>query len=60
MVEPEPALAPVVPPVIVPIVHVNVLAALAVRLIFVLLPLQILFVLAVVTAGIGFTVIVIV
>ena len=60
MVEPEPALAPVVPPVIVPIVHANVLAALAVRLIFVLLPLQILFVLAVVTAGIGFTVIVIV
>ena len=39
------------PPVIVPIVQANVLAELAVKLMLVLLPLQMLAVLAVVTAG---------
>ena len=56
IVEPEPALAPVILPVIVPIVHVKVLAMLAVKLMFMLLPLQMLAVLAVVTTGDGFTV----
>ena len=44
------------PPVIVPIVHVNVLATLAVRAMLVPVPLQIVFVAAVVTVGAGFTV----
>ena len=44
------------PPVIVPIVHVNVLATLAVKAMLVPVPLQIVFVAAVVTAGEGFTV----
>ena len=48
------------PPVIVPIVHVNVLAAFAVKVMFVPVPLQIVFVAAVVTVGAGFTVTVIV
>ena len=48
------------PPVIVPIVHVNVLATLAVKAMFVPVPLQIIFVAAVVTVGAGFTVTVIV
>ena len=48
------------PPVIVPIVHVNVLEALAVKLILGLVPLQVVAVLAVVTTGFGFTVTVIV
>ena len=60
MVEPEEALAPVMLPVIVPIVHVKVLGVLAVRLMFAPVPLQMLFVLRFVTAGIGFTVTVIV
>ena len=60
MVAPELALEPVIPPVIVPMVHVKVLAALAVRAIFVEAPLQMLFVDAFVTTGIGFTVTVIV
>ena len=60
MVEPEPALAPVIPPVIVPIVQLNELAALDVKPRFVLEPLQILLVVAFVTAGIGLTVTVIV
>ncbi len=60
IVFPEPLLAPVILPVIVPIVHVKVLAALAVKAIFVADPLQIDFVLSVVTTGIGFTVTVIV
>ncbi len=47
-------------PVIVPIVHVNVLATLAVKAMFVPVPLQIVFVAAVVTVGAGFTVTVIV
>ena len=48
------------PPVIVPIVHVNVLATLAVKAMFVPAPLQIVCVAAVVTVGEGFTVTVIV
>jgi hypothetical protein len=48
------------PPVIVPIVHVNVLAAFAVKVMFVPAALQIVFVVAVVTVGAGFTVTVIV
>ena len=59
MAEPEPALAPVILPVIVPIVQVNELNMLDVKLMLVLLPLQMLFVLAVVTTGAGFTVTVI-
>ena len=57
---PEPALAPVIPPVMVPIVQLNVLGTLAVKLMFGPFPLQALAVLAVVTAGFGFTVTVIV
>jgi hypothetical protein len=60
MVEPELALAPVILPVIVPIVQPKVLDAEAVKLIFVLVPLQIAFVLSVVTTGVGLTVTVIV
>ena len=48
------------PPVIVPIVHVNVLGALAVKLILGPAPLQVVAVLAVVTTGFGFTATVIV
>ena len=60
IVEPEPALAPVIQPVIVPIVQLNVLGALVVKLMFgPVPPLQVLAVLAVVTVGIGFTVTVI-
>jgi hypothetical protein len=44
------------PPVIVPIVHVNVLGALAVKLILGPVPLQVVAVLAVVTTGFGFIV----
>lgn len=50
------AVAPLMPPVMAPIDHVNVLAAEAVRLILVEVPLQIALVAAVVTAGLGFTV----
>ena len=60
IVLPEPALAPVIPPVIVPMVQLKVLAALDVRLILVEVPLQMDFVAALVTAGRGFTVTVIV
>lgn len=60
MVLPDPALAPVILPVMVPIVHVNVLGAVAVSAIFVAVPLQMVAVLAVVTTGLGFTVTVIV
>jgi len=49
-------LAPVILPVIVPMVHVKVLATLAVKLMFGPVPLQVLFVDAVVTAGVGLTV----
>ena len=58
MVEPDPLLAPVMPPVMVPIVQVNVLGMLAVRAIFGPTPLQVVAVFAVVTVGKGLTVIV--
>ena len=57
---PLPALAPVIPPVIVPIVHVNVLEAVAAKDIFGLVPLQIATAFAFVTTGVGLTVTVIV
>src|SRR6266542_3100302 len=60
IVVPEPALAPVILPVMVPMVQLNALATLAVKLILVEVPLQMDFVAAVVTAGLGFTVTVIV
>jgi uncharacterized protein Usg len=60
IVDPFPALAPVMPPVIVPIVHANVLDALAVSEMFGPVPLQMAAVAAVVTAGVGLTVTVIV
>jgi hypothetical protein len=60
IVAPEPALAPVMPPVIVPMVHVNVLGTVAVKLMLGPVPLHIVAVLAVVTTGAGFTVTVIV
>jgi hypothetical protein len=60
IVPPEPALAPVIPPVTVPIVHAKLLGALAVNVIFGPVPLQIEVVAALVTAGLGFTVTVIV
>ena len=56
IVDPDPALAPVIPPTIVPIVQLNVLAALAVNEIFGFVLLQIVEVLALVTTGVGFTV----
>jgi hypothetical protein len=59
IVEPEPALAPLTPE-LAPNVHVNVLAVLAVRTIFVVVPLQIVAELGVVTLGVGLTVTVIV
>ena len=55
MVAPEPAEAPVIPVEILPIVQVNVLGILDVRLILVLVPLQIVFVAELVTAGLGLT-----
>lgn len=57
---PEPALAPVIPPVIAPKDHAKVLFALADRLMSVPLPLQIVFVERFVTMGNGLTVTVIV
>ncbi len=60
IVVPEPALAPVIPPVMVPMVQLNELAALAVKLILGPVPLQVLAVLAVVTRGFGLIVTVIV
>ena len=59
IVAPLPPLAPVMPPVIVPTVHVKVLAALAVNEMLVDVALQIVAVLGVVTTGVGFTVTVI-
>jgi hypothetical protein len=53
---PDPLLAPVILPVIAPTVHVNVLVAVAVRAIAGLVPLHVLAVLGVVTAGFGLTV----
>ena len=58
--DPDPALAPIIPPVIVPTVQVNVLGADAVKLIFGPVPLQVEARLAVVTTGVGLTVTVIV
>ena len=54
--DPEPALAPVILPEIVPTVQVKLLAVEAVRLIFGLVPLQVLAVAAFVTTGVGLTV----
>jgi hypothetical protein len=56
MVAPEPAEEPVIPFVIVPIVHVKLLATLEVKAMLVDTPLQMLFVDALVTTGAGFTV----
>ena len=56
MVEPEPATAPLMLPVLVPKVQLKLLAALAVRAMFGLVPLQTVAVVEVVTAGTGFTV----
>jgi hypothetical protein len=60
IVDPEPARAPLIPPVIVPIVQVKLLGALEIRAKFALAPLQIVAVEAFVTAGAGLTVTVIV
>jgi uncharacterized protein (DUF697 family) len=57
---PAPAVAPVMPPVIVPIVHAKLLGVLAVKVVLKLVPLQMLAVGGLVTAGDGFTVTVIV
>jgi hypothetical protein len=57
---PPPAVAPVIPPVTVPMVQPKLLGALAVSVMFVEVLLQIAFVALFVTAGLGFTVIVIV
>ena len=56
MVPPEPALAPVMPPVMMPIVQVKLLGVLEVNVIFGPVPLHVLAVGAFVTAGFGFTV----
>jgi hypothetical protein len=56
MEEPELAFAPVMLPVLVPKVHAKVLDILDVRLMLGLVPLQVLTVVAFVTAGEGFTV----
>jgi hypothetical protein len=56
IVLPEPALPPVMLPVIGPTVHVNVLGVLDARLMFVAVPLQIVAVAGVVIDGVGFTV----
>lgn len=60
MVEPEPAEAPVIPPVIAPTVHAKVLGKEAVKLIAGLVPLQMVAEAGEVTAGAGLTVTVIV
>jgi hypothetical protein len=60
IVPPDPALAPVIPPTIVPIVQAKVLGALAVSVMLGPVALQIEAVAAFVTAGVGFTVTVIV
>ena len=59
MLEPEPELAPVIPPVIVPTVQAKELAMLEVKAIFGLVPLQIVVAEELVTIGAGFTVTVI-
>ena len=60
IVPPELALAPVIPPVIVPIVHVKLLGVLEVSVIFGPVPLHVLAVATLVTTGVGLTVTVIV
>jgi uncharacterized protein Usg len=60
IVLPDPAIAPVILPVIVPTVHVKLLGALAVNAMLGLVPLHVTAVLAVVTTGVGVTVTVIV
>ena len=60
IVLPEPAVAPVIPPVTVPIVQLKVLGAVEVSAILVAELLQIVVAAAVVTTGLGFTVTVIV
>ena len=60
IVAPDPPAAPVILPVTVPMVHTKVLGAVEVNKMFVPEPLQMAAVLAVVTAGFGFTVTVIV
>jgi hypothetical protein len=60
IVPPDPADAPVIPPLIVPIVHVNVAGALDASVILGLVPLQMVAVAGFVTAGVGLTVTVIV
>ena len=59
IVDPLPGVAPVMPPVIFPMVHANVLVALAVNGMLVAVPLHIVADVAVVTTGVGFTVTVI-
>ena len=59
IVPPEPAVAPVIPPVTVPIVQLKVLGAVEVSAILVAELLQIVVAAAVVTTGLGFTVTVI-
>ena len=56
IVPPDPALAPVILPVIVPMVHAKLLGTLEVNVIFGPVPLQVLAVAALVTAGVGLTV----
>jgi hypothetical protein len=60
MLLPDPPVAPVIPPVTVPIVQLNVLLAEDVSEMFVVPPLQIVALFAVVTTGLGLTVTVIV
>ena len=57
MVEPEPALAPIIPPVFVPIVQVKLLAILAVNVIFGDVPLHMVALAEFVTVGRGLIVI---
>lgn len=59
IVEPEPGFAPLIPPVMVPIVQLKLLGIEATRLIFGLVPLQMVEVLGIVTIGVGLTVTVI-
>ena len=60
MVAPEPELAPVILPVLLPMVQLNLLGTLEDNEIFRLLPLHVVAVAVLVTNGIGFTVTVIV
>lgn len=60
MTVPDPALAPVIPPVMAPMVHVKLLAVLEVSVTLGPVPLQVAAVLGVVTSGVGRTVTVIV